>query len=266
MRLITAIVVLAAGCTPLRPLDEPEDTGAGRQDAGSPLDAARDDGGSARDASTDAPAPLGTDAAMPDAWTSMERDAWAVDAWAPDAATLDAGSPVRPSALGDVVLSELMIDPGLTFPLGDAEEWLEIHNPSRVQAYDLTGCTLDGMSSMFTIGTVVVPPGGHVVLAQGPKAGLDPDWVYPGAYALRDTTDRVAITCGGVSIDVVMYDARLFGVVEGRSIQVLPAVLGGPRPALDNDDRDAWCPATDTTTYAMGLYGTPGEPNDCGAP
>ncbi len=262
---VTTSALAASACTPLRPLDEDAAIGpidAATRDAGPSTDTATDaprDARIATDATFDAP---GLDAPQPDAFSP---DAWAPDAFAPaDAyAVPDARvsmTPIRPSAPGSVVFSELMIDP----TGGESDEWVELYNPSSAQSYDLRGCMFDGMSTSHTIAAdfVIIPRAyGTAVAAREPE--FEPDYIYgTRAFLLEDISDRVALVCGGVVIDEVLYN-RTFPILESRSIMVESGVLGGVNPHSGNDNPDGWCSAPETARYSLRNYGTPGEMNVC---
>lgn len=262
--LLSVSVTTAVACTPLRPLDDGDDAAspardAGPHDAGPPIDAPRD-AALARDAFTfDAP---GLDAPPPDAFSP---DAWAPDAFLPADAYVPpdawvSPSPVRPSTAGSVVFSELMIDPDG----GDADEWVELYNPSASQSYDLRGCTLDGMATSHTIATsFVIPPRSYATAVADREPDFEPDYVYGRtAFLLEDDRDRVALVCGAVVIDEVSYTS-MFPILMARSIMVESSVLGSMTPHVGNDAPGAWCSAPETARYSLRNYGTPGGINTC---
>ena len=261
VRLRVAISCLAAipllACTALRPLDDDGDIDAALvRDTGPAIDAQRD----ARltvDATLDAPA---LDAPPPDAFSAdafapdvfVPRDAFvAPDAWV-------SSSPVRPSAAGSVVFSELMIEPR------SATEWVELYNPSASQSFDLRTCSFAGVASSHVIADMfVIPPRSYGVASASLDGAIDSDYLYgTGTFVLEPDADRIALVCGGVVIDEVLYD-RTFPILEQRSIMVASSVLGGPNPHLGNDAAEAWCSAPETARYSIRNYGTPGEINTC---
>lgn len=262
VRLRVAICCLAAtalvACTPLRPLDDDDEIDAASivRDAGPAMDAARD-ARVAIDATLDAP---GLDAPPPDAFSAdafapdvfVPRDAFvAPDAWV-------SSTPVRPSAVGSVVFSELMIEPR------SATQWVELYNPSATQSFDLRTCSFDGMATSHPIaGTFVIPPRSYGVASASFDADIGTDYLYgTGTFLLERVSDRAALVCGGVVIDEVLY-GRTFPILEQRSIMVASSVLGGSSPHLGNDVADAWCSAPETARYSTRNYGTPGAINTC---
>ncbi|MCA9513913.1 MAG: lamin tail domain-containing protein [Myxococcales bacterium] len=160
-----------------------------------------------------------------------------------------------PAAAGDLVIDEIMANPAAA---DDAGEWLELANPGTV-ARVLDGCVLkdDGADShTITPGagaTVIVPPGGFVVLARSGDAadngaGGLADYVYgaDGGFTLANAADEVVLVCGGVEIDRVAYDTGAGWPAEtGASLSLSPANT----TAVANDARAAWC-------VAPAAYGT----------
>jgi hypothetical protein len=277
--LATGVCTPLSACTPLRPLDAEGDAGRGALDAArsdaagldaAGLDAAGLDAGAPSDAPLpDAPlpdAPLpdapGLDAFSPDAFArdASTPDAWAADAYSPDAFV--SATPLRPSTPGDVVVSEIMPVPAG----GDSDEWIELYNPSALQAFDLEGCDLQGRISSIRIRSrLVVMPRSYVTLgATGAPFPVDYPWGLGGGGTIRldDRADRVAISCTGALIDEVLYDTS-FPVIDRHSIMVESAVLGGADPASDNDLAASWCSAPMTSSIDGRDFGTPGEMNVC---
>lgn len=273
LKLVVCAVALSA-CTPLRPLDPVGDAGRGamdaaRSDAGS-LDAGSFDAGSIDGGPLDSGNP--SDAPRPDApgLDAFSPDAFARDAFVPDARTPDAFSPdafvsptpLLPSNVGDVVVSEMMPVPAG----GDSDEWIELYNPSALQAFDLEGCDLQGRISSIRIRSrLVVMPRSYVTLgAAGAPFPVDYTWGAGGAgtFRLDDRTDRVAISCTGRLIDEVDYDGS-FPVIDRRSVMVESAVLGGADPASGNDLAASWCSAPSTASIDGRDFGTPGDINVC---
>jgi hypothetical protein len=173
----------------------------------------------------------------------------------------DAGRPVdpptglpRPSTSGQLVITELMIDPSA---VGDTDgEWIELWNASDA-AVDLGGCTLDdGAKTPRTLESLVLESGAIATLARSTTAGFVPSLVV--SLSLTNSADTVAITCDGVEIDRVSFGAG-YPLVAGASLALDPAAW----PAADNDDASQWCASTEVFA---GDHGTPGAPNaDCSA-
>jgi hypothetical protein len=159
------------------------------------------------------------------------------------------GEPPRPAVAGDVVISELMVDP---LTLADtAGEWIELHNPGP-EPLTLTGCELlDGDRARVIETPLTVPAGEQVVIARGEMPGLTPDAVV--SLVLSNSGDSVGLRCDGVTIDRVTYGEG-FPITAGASLSLSATALD----AELNDHAEAWCAATDSFG---GDRGTPGAPN-----
>lgn len=161
----------------------------------------------------------------------------------------------RPVAAGDLIISELMVDPK-TLPDSQGE-WFELYNPSD-RAFSLQECQLDdGAKSPHRITPVlVVEPGAYVSVARQLEPGFVPD--ATASLSLTNSADTLALVCGSVEIDRVTYDkAAGFGIVPGASLSLDPHKLD----ARDNDLPSSWCAGQ--TSYG-GDLGSPGRENpDC---
>lgn len=157
---------------------------------------------------------------------------------------------MRPSRAGDVVITELMIDPSAR--RDDDAEWIELWNASATEPLELTGCTLDdGGNTPRVLGELVIEANGLATIGRSVDAGFSPDLIV--AMSFSNTADTAALICDGVEIDRVTYGAG-FPLAAGASVALDP----GAWSAVDNDLGDRWCSATDV--YA-GDRGTPGQPN-----
>jgi hypothetical protein len=169
-------------------------------------------------------------------------------------ASAGADGPRRPSAPGDLVITELMSNPEAV--RDDAGEWFELYNPSADQALDLQGCAVnDGAERTHAItAPMVIAPGAFAAIARGLEAGFAPALTL--SFSLGNTADVLALECGDVVIDRVAYGAG-FPLVPGASMALDPDAID----AAVNDDASAWCAAQ--RPYS-GDLGTPGAPNaDC---
>lgn len=157
-----------------------------------------------------------------------------------------------PLHVGDLVITELMIDPKT---LTDNEgEWIELYNTTQ-EALELRGCELDdGSKSPHAISQMLhVAATGYITLARQASPGFMPSAVMP--LSLTNSQDAVAIRCNGVEIDRVHYDARAGSPLSsGASLALDPGELS----AAGNDPLDAWCAATES--YGPEL-GSPGRAN-----
>ncbi|MEZ4266569.1 MAG: lamin tail domain-containing protein [Myxococcota bacterium] len=161
-------------------------------------------------------------------------------------------------AVGDLVISELMISPGNT---ADAVgEYIELHNTSTsllnldgLEVYDL------GSEGFFIAGTLLVPADGRVVLGLSDElavnGGVEVDYVYTG-MTLDGPLDAVAIARAGVDVDDVIWDDVEFPSTGGAAMSLDPA----RGDELTNDYGVGWCLAS--SALSGGDFGTPGAPND----
>lgn len=159
----------------------------------------------------------------------------------------------RPSAPGDIVITELMSNPEAL--RDDVGEWFELYNPSDEHALSLEGCAIDdGTERPRALpGALVIEPLGFAVIARSDQVAFAADLVL--SFSLGNSEDRLALICGGVEIDRVSYGAG-YPLVAGASLSLDP----GAFDALANDDPAAWCAAPP----AAGDRGSPGAPNpDC---
>lgn len=167
------------------------------------------------------------------------------------------------TAAGQIVISEIMQDPTA---FSDADgEWFEVHNPGA-EPLELAGCLVTGgggMSDRFTIDrSVIVPAGGYATFAVSSSVegapGFSPDYRWTTSFGLTNTSDTVAITCGGTPIDSVTYDGGpFFPRPTGASMNLSASALS----ASANDAGGSWCTATTPITGSTDL-GTPGAANE----
>ena len=206
------------------------------------------------DAAAASPAPESGPIGMGTADASTSRG-MAQSAPAASAGALPSTSMARlrpPSRAGELVITEIMIDPKT---LSDAAgEWFELHNTTE-SSFDLQGCAIDdgGKDGRAIEGPFVVGPRQYVTVARQAEPGFTPTHVCP--LSLTNTADTLALRCSDIEIDRVAYDkAAGFPVVAGASAALDPAF----ESAKANDDASAWCAAR--ASYGSDL-GTPGAPN-----
>ena len=180
-----------------------------------------------------------------------------------DTIVVSVGEVVEPAQRGDVVFSELMINPQVV--ADELGEWVELYNTASY-AIDVGGYTFrdDGNDNYTLEGPLVVAPGDYLVLCanmdRNVNGGVPCDGRFrresAGALALGNDTDEVILeTPGGVVIDEVVYASTWFR--RGVAIGVDPDALGA-----DNNDTEAdWCDQT-TVISTGGEPGTPGRTND----
>jgi hypothetical protein len=159
---------------------------------------------------------------------------------------------------GDLVISEIMANPAGP---DSGKEWFEIYNATS-QTLDLTGLTLfaaneDGTSPRtHVMRETVIGAGEYLVLGGVLTEFLLPhmDYGYGSDLgALRNTSGQIALRCGTVEIDKVVYADMADGKAQGFDGNRTPDHIA-------NNDRANWC--DQTTEYASGDFGTPGARND----
>jgi hypothetical protein len=192
----------------------------------------------------------------PDAGASQPLTAGSMARAVSDAGAAGTSSPAPPEALptpsraGQLVITELMIDPQT---LSDSQgEWIELHNPTEL-TFEVRGCELDdGAKTPHPIAlSLRVAPRAFFTIARHTNPGFTPSLVMP--LSLTNSADSIALRCAGHEIDRVSYD-KSFPLEPGASLSLDPARTSDS----DNDRPDAWCPGRDT--YGPEL-GTPGAPN-----
>lgn len=183
-----------------------------------------------------------------------------------------AGAPTRTPQVGDLVISELMIDPSAS---PDAVgEWVEL--TSRVLDFlDLSGAVVSDLGrNTFTVpeGTLI-PPGGHLLLTRGPDAsgGLAPAVAVDAGLTLADPVtvltpdlpdqaelfaELVAVGTRGAGFEMGLEAARLALSEPLRSGANAGFLRDDARLALvfvtDEDDYSPLAPADYLLAYALG--------------
>jgi len=115
------------------------------------------------------------------------------------------GPPPSPSKEGDLIITEMMIDPeAVTDAVG---EWFEIHNPNSY-ALELENVRFsDDGTDLFRISeSRIIPAGGYMVLgANGDfniNGGVKVVWVFGTQMVLANTNDEINM----ISPDDVLID------------------------------------------------------------
>ncbi len=156
----------------------------------------------------------------------------------------------RPRAHGDLIVTELMIDPSAR---PDTQgEWFELLNPTP-STWDLAGCIVESdPSERHTLAaSILVGPGEHVVFARSAEPGFAPDHVLSG-ITLANDEDALALICDDEFIDLVVWERA----PTGASLSLDPTFTDPD----ENDDVAAWCPAPVEAAAGQDA-GTPGAPN-----
>lgn len=160
-----------------------------------------------------------------------------------------------PSAVGDVVISEIMQNPAA---FADSEgEYFEVYNPTA-GPFDLSGCTVSDENADNHVVTqpILLPAGGYVTLARSSSVGFVPSYIYGADINLGNGSDRLVVVCSGVEIDRVEWDnGATFPDPNGASMNLDPSAL----TAVANDVGTNWC----ESVSAFGAdRGTPNAAND----
>ncbi len=156
---------------------------------------------------------------------------------------------------GDLVLSELLVDPAATYD--HYGQFVELTNVSAREVA-LTGWTLSSDAGDLALDTdAVVASGSAVVLCIDADAVLNGGLSCDGTWGpqVLDSPDGLTLSAGGLTVDGVAW-TPLWPQVEGASMSLEP----GSMDASSNDDRTAWCSAT--SPMGSGDLGTPGSAND----
>jgi cysteine-rich repeat protein len=170
------------------------------------------------------------------------------------------GAVFLPPAEGEVVMTELMVDPDAAFDRDG--EWIELHNTTD-RTLNLTGCVFsDAGNDTFTLETagtgVLIQAGAYFVLgvngSQLSNGQVALNFEYEGML-LENGGDLVRMTCRDLEIDQVTYDAQVWPLISGRALSLDPSRIS----SADNDGADSWCSAE--VRYGLGDQGTPGAAN-----
>ena len=102
---------------------------------------------------------------------------------------------------GDIVITEILDDPGNAFGGNPDGEWFEIHN-NGTDDVDIEGWTFsedDGNNESFTIsGSHIVEAGGYFVLGRNAtkadNGGVTLDYEYGSGFILSNSADEIVIT------------------------------------------------------------------------
>jgi hypothetical protein len=179
----------------------------------------------------------------------------------------EASSTARVPGLGEVIITEMMIDPDSVSD--ESGEWVEIQN-NTVHWLDLSGHRLgdsgldDDEIDPVESGSLVVRPGGFLVICSDPdfvdNGGVDCDgtvrwWTFGGGFAMSNTEDEVLLMGpDGWPLDRVRWVDGFAAVGEAMGLN--PEV----HSITSNDDLDLWC--EQWAWLPFGDSGTPGETND----
>lgn len=169
---------------------------------------------------------------------------------------------------GDLVITEYLNDAGAVSDT--VGEWFEIFNttgsPISIDGWTIRDDgtnthTIDGMTG----GTVMVPPGGYLVLGrssnQTENGGAAVDYSYgTDGFTLGNGDDEIVLVApGDVEIDRVNYGSGNGFPDEGAGVSLIldPTLTIA---TADNNDGANWC--FSSSAFGDGDLGTPGAPND----
>lgn len=163
---------------------------------------------------------------------------------------------------GDLVLSEVMVDPALV--LDARGEWFEVLNASPY-VVDLIGLELTDLGAdTYTVsGAVLVGPGAYALFAV--RASADKNGGLPEAdhvwtrrpFRFDNGSDEIVLSYDGLEFDRLAWGSST-GLIApaGASLSLDPEATDATR----NDDIGAWCAGS--SAYGLGDLGTPGAPNE----
>jgi len=180
-----------------------------------------------------------------------------------DTIEVTVGELQSPAQVGDLVFSELMINPSVV--ADELGEWVELYNTASY-AIDIQGYRFhdNDYDEYFIEDSLVVPGGTYVVLCADTNpwanGGVTCDGPFKrksaDALALGNGTDEVILSRDdGVVIDSVYYNSDWFTIAVAIGLD--PRYLS----ADNNDTASNWCDQT-TVMTSGGEPGTPGRSND----
>lgn len=171
------------------------------------------------------------------------------------------GSRLRsPSAFGDLILSEIMPNPGVS---ADSLEWVELYNASA-DTLDLHSCALrkTRSSTSFTTNFWIdstsifqLAPGRTLVLGREKVSFAQGH--YHG-FTMTNSGQDLLIMCKGALIDSLSYSDAKFPYSASISMQL---DLSSYSQRLDSA---SWCAGNEShTLFGLNLQGSPGSTPSC---
>jgi len=167
---------------------------------------------------------------------------------------------VTPLAAGDLVISEIMMNPATV--ADTTGEWFEIYNPGTMTV-NLNGLTIGTGSATDTIDSDVLVAGSNYALLALSSTTTEndnlptPDFVYAGLAFDESGADALSVIDGSTTIDTVAWDGSTWTVTEGYSWSLDSSTL----TATGNDTFGNWCNGAAMWTGASSNYGSPGAAN-----
>lgn len=161
-----------------------------------------------------------------------------------------------PAQPGDVIMNELMPDPDPPVGLPNAE-FVELFNTTTDRTFDLTGWKITDGSGTGTLPAVLIPPGGHVILAGTSNAALFAGFGtvvgVPAFPSLNNDGDPMELwDASGTVIDAVTYSSAWYNdAIKANGGWTLERI----DPFTPCSSAANWTASTDASG------GTPGAPN-----
>ncbi len=175
----------------------------------------------------------------------------------------DGGSSDEPVQPGELVISELMIDP--TAVSDEDGEWVELYNASD-RSIQLQGLVLgdEGVDWWVLEDRHALAPGAFAVLCAVTASGANGGATCDGSFHQNTWGDGFALANGGDEVLIARDDGTIIDRVAYADGFALPGVAVGVKTgrldADDNDSSSAWC--DQQTPMSGGDLGTPGKNND----
>jgi hypothetical protein len=166
-------------------------------------------------------------------------------------------TPLNSLNVGDLIISEVMVDPGSVSDFRG--EWFEIYNNAG-SIVDIDGLTVGcGGNAGFTVsGSTFINDGDSVLFAvrsntstNGGLTNVDVEYVY--STCSFSYNDSLSVGFGSTTFDSVSWTSA-FPFSSGNSMSL------GTLNAAANDSAGNWCAGS--STYGDGDVGTPGSSND----
>ncbi len=173
----------------------------------------------------------------------------------------DATPPPPAYSAGDLVITELLINPAGT---DEDHEWFEVHNPTA-SPVDLAGWTIsdDAFDAHTIEGPLIVPAGGYAVLGDNAdtatNGGAPVDYSYADQVNLSNSSDELYLDdAWGTRIETLIWNtADGFPATQGAASSLDTDALS----AAANDDPTSWCESPAGAFGTSGDLGSPGAPN-----
>jgi hypothetical protein len=179
-----------------------------------------------------------------------------------DVVTDDDDDAVQVAQPGDVLVTELMLDPTAVY---DADgEWVELRNmtsaPIDISGWELADTGPD--SVLVSFGTPLsIPANDYLLLGKSTSTsvngGAPVAWAYGSDFTLANSGDEVILYRDDGQLMFSLSYAGSWAVEPGISYQLNPTVtdLSGAQ------NKGNWCVAWSAASYGLGDYGTPGLAN-----